>query len=73
MSNYDTPDTIDLPFEDDAYEMALDNADLDHMEQMDCEQDQFMTDAEADEDAMTSAGMGENESYGGWSDDGGDW
>jgi len=37
MSNYDTPDTIDLPFEDDAYEMALDNADHDHLEQMDCD------------------------------------
>ena len=30
----------------------------------DGEPDQFLTDAEADEDAMTSAGMGENESYG---------
>lgn len=31
---------------------------------LDGEPDQFLTDAEADEDAMTSAGMGENESYG---------
>ena len=30
----------------------------------DGESDQFLSDAEADEDAMTSAGMGENESYG---------
>lgn len=72
MSNYDTPDTIDLPFEDDAYEMALDNADLDHMEQMDNEQDQFMTDAEADADALASCGLGTDEDYGG--DHGeGDW
>ena len=28
------------------------------------EGDQFLTDGEADEDAMTSAGMGEDESYG---------
>ena len=31
---------------------------------MDDEQDQFLSDSEADEDAMTSAGHGEDESFG---------
>jgi len=74
MSNDNTPDIYEIPMND-ALEMALANQEVDHMEQMPCENDEneehdpFLSDCEADEDAMTSAGMGENESYNGWCDE----
>ena len=72
MSNHDLHDDFD------GIELAQDNADLDHMEQMlpedatagipddeDNEHDQFLSDAEADGDALASCGFGTDEDYGG--------
>jgi hypothetical protein len=77
MTMNDTPDLPSNPEELDAYDMAQDNADLDHMEQMDADEpeDQFMSDAEADADVLASAGMGTDEDYGGGCDHlgDGDW
>jgi len=76
MSNDNTPDLPSNAFEDDAYEMALANAELDHMEQMECDEqdpEDNLTDVEAD--AMTLAGAyGDPEDYNDSIDScGGDW
>jgi hypothetical protein len=65
MNNIDLPSNLE---ELDALDQALENADLDHMEQMDpdpSEPQDLMTDAEADADVLASAGMGTDEDYGG--------
>jgi hypothetical protein len=56
----------------DAFEQARDEADLDHMEQMDNEPEDSMTDVEADADTLASAGMGTDEDYGFFGDCGGE-
>ena len=65
------------PEEFDAYEQALDNAELDHMEQMDADEQDYpednLSDVEADSMALDSCGWGSDESYGGDHDCGGDW
>lgn len=73
MSNTNLPSNLDelhaMDVLNDSAEVALLNAELDHMEQMPCENDEneehdpFLSDAEADENAMASAGFGEDESY----------
>jgi hypothetical protein len=65
MSNDNTPDHI----LDDSYEVSLLNQELDHMEQIENdeddndEQDQFLSDADADSDALASCGWGTDEAY----------
>lgn len=63
------------PEEIDAYDLAMDNADLDSLEQMENERDSRednLTDVEAD--AMTLAGAyGDPEEYNDSIDCGGDW
>jgi hypothetical protein len=77
MTMNDTPDLPSNPEELDAYDMAQDNADLDHMEQMDADEPNYpednLTDVEAD--AMTLAGAyGDPEDYNDSIDScGGEW
>ncbi len=62
MNNIDLPSNLE---ELDALDQALDNADLDHMEQMEpSEPEDLMTDAEADADVLASCGWGTDEDYG---------
>jgi hypothetical protein len=76
-TNPEEAELYEIPMND-ALEQSLANADLDHMEQMapeddDNEQDQFLTDAEADGDALASCGFGTDEDYCHETDCGGDW
>ncbi len=77
MSNDNTPNFPSNADEADAFEMAQENAELDHLEQMENErdypEDQFMSDAEADADVLASAGMGTDEDYGCYGGSEGDW
>lgn len=57
----------------DAFEESLEAAELDHMEQMENEPEDSMTDVEADADTLASAGMGTDEDYGCYDSGDGDW
>jgi hypothetical protein len=72
MSNPDiNEDLHQVLFHDDEFPAEETDRERERMEEIsemdhrdDMKEDQFMSDGEADEDAMSSAGMGEDESYG---------